>query len=101
MLRLLNIALDEIVLDERARSAEIHAVLRRNSLAVAGGGRIGDRLVLSCESGPVPEICRIAPFCGMSPDEILSELRARYDAGFSVAAVWEYAEQVWGLFLKV
>ena len=92
MLRQLNILLDELALDERGVSDRIRNVLIRNRLRIAGAGRCGDRLLVFCEPAVKPvSVCRIAPFDGFSPEELQAEVRGRFDAGFTTAAIWEYA----------
>ncbi len=101
MLRQLNILLDELALDERGVSERIKAVLDRSRLRIAGAGKAGDRLLVFCESAKThTSVCRIAPFDGFAPDELQAEVRGRYDAGFSTAAVWEYGGKMWGIFVK-
>lgn len=101
MFRQLNILLDELALDERGVSDRINRVLIRHNLRIAGAGVAGDRLLVFCESsGGTAGICRIAPFEGYSPEEILAEVRGRYDAGFSTAAVWDSGGQIWGIFVR-
>ena len=100
MLRQLNIPLEELALDERGVSERINRVMARQNLRIAGAGRAGDRLLVFCESAETPAgRCRIAPFAGVSPEDLLAEVRGRYDAAFSTAAVWEYAGRVWGMFV--
>lgn len=101
MLRQLNIPLDDLALDERGVSERINRELARRKLRIAGAGRAGDRLLVFCESADVPSgRCRIAPFDGFAPEELLAEVRGRYDAAFSTAAVWEYAGRMWGIFVR-
>lgn len=101
MFRQLNILLDDLALDERGVSERIKSVLDRSRLRIAGAGKAGDRLLVFCEPAETrTAVCRIAPFGGFSPDELLAEVRGRYDAGFSTAAVWEYGGQMWGIFVK-
>lgn len=101
MLRQLSILLDELALDERGVSERIRNVLTRSRLRIAGAGKAGDRLLIFCEPARHPvTVCRVAPFEGFSPEELQSEVRGRYDAGFSTAAVWEYGGQMWGIFVK-
>ena len=101
MLRQLNILLDELALDERGVSDRIRNVLIRNRLRIAGAGRCGERLLVFCEPAVKPvSVCRIAPFDVFSPEEIQAEVRARFDAGFTTAAVWEYADKMWGIFIR-
>ena len=100
MLRQLNISMDALALDEWSVSERINRELRRRNLRIAGAGRAGDRLLVFCESAETPAgRCRIAPFEGDSPEELLAEVRGRYDADFSTAAVWEYAGRMWGMFV--
>ena len=100
MLRQLNIPLEELALDERGVSERINRVMTRQHLRIAGAGRAGDRLLVFCESAEKPAgRCRIAPFEGVSAEELLAEVRGRYDAEFSTAAVWEYAGRMWGMFI--
>ena len=100
MLRQLNIPLEELALDERGVSERINRVMARQNLRIAGAGRAGDRLLVFCESAGSPAgRCRIAPFTGVSPEELLAEVRGRYDAEFSTAAVWEDAGRMWGMFV--
>ena len=101
MLRQLNIPLSALALDERSVSERINRELLRRKLRIAGAGRAGDRLLVFCESADTPSgRCRIAPFDGLSPEELLAEVRGRYDAEFSTAAVWEYAGRMWGMFVR-
>lgn len=101
MLRQLNILLDDLTLDERGVSERIRQVLTRSRLRIAGAGKAGDRLLVFCEDAAAPVInCRIAPFEGLAPEEILAETRSRYDAGFSTAAVWEHGGCMWGIFVQ-
>jgi len=100
MLRQLNIPLEELALDERGVSERINREMTRRKLRIAGAGRAGDRLLVFCESSESSGgRCRIAPFAGFSPEELLAEVRGRYDADFSTAAVWEYAGRMWGMFV--
>lgn len=101
MLRQLNILLDELALDERGVSERIRQVLDRHRLRIAGAGKAGDRLMVFCESSRTrTSVCRIAPFDGFSQEELTAEVRSRYDAGFSTAAIWEYGDRMWGIFVK-
>lgn len=101
MLRQLNIPLEELALDERAVSERINRVTTRQHLRIAGAGRAGDRLLVFCESAQdAAGRCRIAQFDGMSAEDLLAEVRGRYDADFSTAAVWEYAGRMWGMFIQ-
>lgn len=101
MLRQLSILLDELALDERGVSERILNVLTRSRLRIAGAGKAGDRLLIFCESAKYPvSVCRVAPFEGFAPEELQAEVRGRYDAGFSTAAVWEYSGKMWGIFVK-
>ena len=101
MLRQLNILLDELALDEKGVSERIKSVLDRSRLRIAGAGVAGDRLLVFCEPAVRhTAVCRIAPFGGFAPEELLAEVRGRYDAGFSTAAVWEFGGKMWGIFVK-
>ncbi len=100
MFRQFSIPLEELALDCRSVSERINRVLSRNSLRIAGGGKAGNRLLVFCESARGGDWCRIAPFEGFSEEEILSEVRRRFDASFATAAVWEASGRMWGIFVR-
>ena len=95
---ILDIPANELVIDAAAVSDRLNTALSRGR-ALTGAGIVNDRLLLVLEDGdPGNRRYRIAPFDGLSPEEAVSEIRFRYTASFTTAAVFESGGRIWGIF---
>ena len=95
---ILDIPANELVIDAAAVSGRLNASLARGRV-LTGAGLVNDRLLLILETGdPGNNRYRIAPFDGFSPDDAAAEIRFRYTASFTTAAVFEYSGRIWGIF---
>ncbi|MBO5763516.1 MAG: hypothetical protein J6R85_06550 [Lentisphaeria bacterium] len=94
---IMNVPLSEVLLDAAALSERLNDAARRGR-RLTGAGTCGDRLILIWETGGAPGKYRIAPLEAMGDGAVTAAIRARYDAGFITAAIFEAGEKTWGVF---
>ncbi len=93
-------SMSEIVLDPAGASERVNAAAARGAGSHVVGLAAGNgRLQIFLESPFVRAVYRFAPIRAESAAELIGEVRARYDAGFSTLGVFDLAAARWGLFL--
>lgn len=102
MIRIIKIAIEDILNDAGSCSARINRACRRNQpMQVSGICSNAEILYVILEERiSVPCQYRVAPLAEFDDDAIIASVRSRFDAGFTTVGSFIASETLWALFSR-